>query len=438
MSTPSSESPQPTSVEPPTVKGWCPGALRPMLTGDGLIVRVRPRCGALDLTQLAGLSEIAQRYGNGLIDLTRRANLQLRGIDEHSLAEVWNALSEIGLTDASAEAESVRNVMVSPLSGLDPSECLDVRSLAAAIEKALAETPSLWALPGKFGFVVDGGGELSLDSERADIRLRAIQVDAQPKIALGIDTSNGTHWMRHLDPDCAAHSAARLADAFVRIPKPSPRARMRDLDPNALSALQNAVSDDGLPPDPSPRFSGTTTMARIGIIQIRQRIAAVGLGAPLGRLTAEALAGLAKAASHAGSGTVRLSPWRTLYVSVQNDAEAAALIAAGQNLGLVTDAGDPLVAIDACPGIQACRSAWADTRHAARQIAAQMPLPGIGSIHVSGCAKGCARSEAADLVLVAGPAGFGIVRHGTAAATPDAVVAPTALTDLPAVLRTGI
>ncbi|AHB48207.1 precorrin-3B synthase [Hyphomicrobium nitrativorans NL23] len=426
-----------TAAEPATVKGWCPGALRPMLTGDGLIVRVRPRCGTLTSAQMTALADIARNYGNGLIDLTRRANLQLRGIDEHRIADVWKALSEIGLTDASAEAESVRNVMVSPLSGLDPSECLDVRPLAAALEKALAETPSLWALPGKFGFAVDGGGALPLDNERADIRLRAIHAETQPQIALGLDTPSGTQWMRQLDPNRAAHSAASLAEAFLRAHKPSPRARMRDLDPKALSALQNAVIDEGLPPDRTPLPNGTAT-ARVGAIQIRQRIAAVGLGAPLGRLTADALAGLAKAASRIASDTVRLSPWRTLYVSTQNEAEAASLLASGQDLGLVVDPGDPLIAIDACPGTSACRSAWADTRHTARQIAAQMPLPGIGSVHVSGCAKGCARSQAADLVLVAGPAGFGIVRHGTAAGTPDAVVAPTALIDLPAVLRTGI
>ncbi len=25
------------------IKGWCPGALRPMQSGDGLVVRIRPR-----------------------------------------------------------------------------------------------------------------------------------------------------------------------------------------------------------------------------------------------------------------------------------------------------------------------------------------------------------------------------------------------------------
>ena len=27
----------------PQVKGWCPGAHRPMMSGDGLVVRIRPR-----------------------------------------------------------------------------------------------------------------------------------------------------------------------------------------------------------------------------------------------------------------------------------------------------------------------------------------------------------------------------------------------------------
>ena len=70
------------------VKGWCPGALRPMQSGDGLIVRVRPCCGAFSLEQARGLADLARRLGNGHIDLTRRANLQLRGLVEERLPEL--------------------------------------------------------------------------------------------------------------------------------------------------------------------------------------------------------------------------------------------------------------------------------------------------------------------------------------------------------------
>jgi sulfite reductase beta subunit-like hemoprotein len=73
------------------VKGWCPGTLRPMESGDGLIARVRPWCGAFSLAQASGLADIAERLGNGHIDLTRRANLQIRGLSEECLPALHNA-----------------------------------------------------------------------------------------------------------------------------------------------------------------------------------------------------------------------------------------------------------------------------------------------------------------------------------------------------------
>ena len=70
------------------VKGWCPDAWRPMMAGDGLLVRVRPPLARLTARQVEGLCEAATRYGNGQIDLTSRANLQLRGATDTS----WPAL----------------------------------------------------------------------------------------------------------------------------------------------------------------------------------------------------------------------------------------------------------------------------------------------------------------------------------------------------------
>ena len=115
------------------VKGWCPGALRPMLSGDGLIVRIRPFCGAFGLEQARGLADLARRLGNGHIDLTRRANLQLRGLLDEHLPELHAELGKLGLLDPDAETEATRNLMVAPLAGLDPAESLDVRPIARAI-----------------------------------------------------------------------------------------------------------------------------------------------------------------------------------------------------------------------------------------------------------------------------------------------------------------
>src|SRR5688572_15081216 len=109
------------------VKGWCPGGLRPMPSGDGLIVRVRPWCGAFTLEQARGLADIAESLGNGHIDLTRRANLQIRGLSEERLPALHEALDRLGLL----ELEAARNVMVGPLAG--PA----ARALAVSLGRAL-------------------------------------------------------------------------------------------------------------------------------------------------------------------------------------------------------------------------------------------------------------------------------------------------------------
>src|SRR5215813_6412942 len=178
------------------VKGWCPGALRPMASGDGLIVRLRPLCGALSLVQAAGLAALAARLGNGHIDLTRRANLQIRGLVEEHLPELHGALRQLGLIDRDAETEARRNVMVSPLAGLDATEPFDVRPMAAALDRALIADEGLQTLPGKFGFLVDGGGSLSIAGERADICLAA----TGKVFAFGLDTPTGTAWLGSVAP----------------------------------------------------------------------------------------------------------------------------------------------------------------------------------------------------------------------------------------------
>src|SRR5580658_5639288 len=156
------------------VKGWCPGALRPMLSGDGLIVRLRPRLGTLSPEQSIDLADAARRFGNGHIDLTRRANLQIRGVSEASLPHLHEVIERLGLLDESPDGEAVRNVMINPLAGIDPTEVLDIRSIAGELVRLLASETSIWALPAKFGFNVDGGGALTLAGQRADIRLAAV------------------------------------------------------------------------------------------------------------------------------------------------------------------------------------------------------------------------------------------------------------------------
>ncbi len=315
------------------IKGWCPGGVRPIPSGDGLLVRVRPWCGAFTLEQASGLAEIAATLGNGHIDLTRRANLQIRGLHEESLPALHEALDRLGLL----EDEAARNVMVDPLAGPE------VRALALTLGRALPE-----GLPAKFGCLVDGGGPLSISGERADIALCLTSE--------GVAVRREGEWLGVTDARHAASAAfgeQRLAKMTV-MPVP-----------------------------------GRRRLGRLGRF--------TGLAAPFGRIEAAQLRALAETA---GATEIRLSPWRALYVDAVID-----------NTDLILDEDDPLLRIEACPGAPACASATVDTRAEARRLAA-MGL--AGTIHVSGCAKGCARSAPADLTLVGRDGHFGVVRNGTA------------------------
>lgn len=266
------------------VKGWCPGILRPMASGDGLIVRVRPHCGAFRLETAAALADLAERLGNGHIDLTRRANLQIRGVTDDDLPKLQIDLAKLALLDSDAETEAVRNVMVAPLAGLDPGQPFDVRPIALAIDDALTADRRLHALPGKFGLLVDGGGSISIASERADICLAAVG-DA---LAFGLDTPRGTHWLGTLPPAQAAEAAVAAALAFLAV---ATRGRMRGLGEAAFAEVQAAVAPYLSPMIGLPSPGGR----RLGLLG-----KAVGIAAPFGRLEARQLRQLATLAAGAG------------------------------------------------------------------------------------------------------------------------------------------
>ena len=96
------------------VKGWCPGALRPMQSGDGLVVRVRPFNGRLRRAQADGIASLAAAHGNGMLDLTSRGNIQIRGVSAESYPALMEGLRHMALLDKDEATESRRNILVTP------------------------------------------------------------------------------------------------------------------------------------------------------------------------------------------------------------------------------------------------------------------------------------------------------------------------------------
>jgi len=357
------------------IKGWCPGALRPMLSGDGLVVRLRPRGGRLSAEQAAGIGKLSQRYGNGLIDLTSRANLQIRGVREASHEALVIGLDRLGLVDDDDQAmEAQRNIIVAPFW----NDGDDTHALAAELERALAARAL--GLPEKFGFSVDCGANRVLAHAPADIR---IERDTDGGLIVRADGAPNGRAVSRME---AVEMAMALAEWFFA------SGGVRDGRGRMAAHLAGGAS---LPVALAGRAKPTPA-ATSPTPGIHASGALVGLA--FGQMQSETLAFLAGLAPG-----LRLTPWRMILIEGLRDMP--------QRDGLVTRADDPLLRVVACVGAPACPEAHGETRKLAASLAPHL-APGT-CLHVSGCAKGCAQPNDSDLTLVGTSDGFDLVRDGS-------------------------
>lgn len=356
------------------IKGWCPSALRPMRSGDGLVVRLRPRGGRLSSVQAAGIAALSQRYGNGVIDLTGRANLQIRGVREQDHQPLIEGLDRHGLVDAELHAETQRNLLVAPFW----NEGDDDQVLAAELERRLAQRAL--GLPEKFGFAVDGGERRVLAQAPADIRIeRGIH-------GALIVRADGAAQGREVETHEAIDLALSLADWFVasggaRGGRGRMAAHLATVRlPEALEG-QTAPVAAAASPEPGVHECGTLVALAFGQLQSG---------------TLDDLARLAPG--------LRMTPWRMLLLEGLREMPVCA--------GLVTAAHDPMLRVVACTGAPICPQAHAETRGLAASLAPHIPEGDL--LHVSGCAKGCAHPGTASITLVGTADGFDLVRDGCA------------------------
>jgi precorrin-3B synthase len=397
----------------PEIKGWCPGALTPMESGDGLLMRAKVVGSKLSLTQLSEIAAIALDCGNGRIDLSQRAQLQIRGVSETTLAAAQARLKSIGLLALDAATESRLNVVASPLAG---SASFDANEIAARLARAIAEDQALKALPGKFLFLVDDGSAPGLRDVDADIRLEA----RGAQIAVVLD---GARDQAIIAPPAAAIDAAvALARAFIelRAGRAFELRRMRALvDAMGVEPLLRA---SGLKSEPYSSTCRQGALADLlGAREIGENFFA-GFAAPFGRFLAGEFASLADAASREGATELRLTPWRAILAPTRSLEQAARIVETARAHGFIVDAGDARLAIAACAGAPECSQAKGPTRiglAAIADVARALSRGGIGA-HVSGCAKGCAKPSATPLTLVANGGFFDLVYNGAASDAPAA------------------
>ncbi|WP_367129786.1 hypothetical protein [Saccharothrix sp. HUAS TT1] len=326
----------------------CPGAIDVHQAADGGLARVRVPGGALTAVQVDALRTAALELGDGSLELTSRANLQIRGLPPGAETELGARLRDVGLLPSMTH-ERVRNIVAAPLE--------DNQALVGSIDAALCSEPGLAALPGRFlvtvGHAVSGlSGDIGLVGDALFLA--------------GHDSG-----LRVTDPVEAVVTAAQL---FQRLRGDAWRLSEVDGGVRKITAALGVPGDARIEPAVTPVAPGTHGSAVVA-------------GVPLGRWDARLLAGV----------PVRLTPWRSVVLPSGSGAG-----------GLFTSPDSPWHGVSACTGRPGCAKSLADVRADAARWIETRTAP--GRAHWSGCARRCGRPAGGAVEFVATGDGYEEIR----------------------------
>jgi precorrin-3B synthase len=367
-----------------------------MMTGDGLLARV-PLTAAIAPEQLADLCRLAMRHGNGMIDISARGNLQIRGLSESSAPQLEEEVRALDLPLRDGLA-----VEVPSLAGEDATEIADPRPLADAISHGARD---IKGLAPKTSVIVDGAGRLRLSGLIADIRLVAVEAGGEIHWTILLGGTEGSGRVFNvLTEKKAVQATVSLLGKLATL---GSDARGRDL----ASGL--TVND-----------CASATVSPFTLHALSNGTFATGIGPAFGQTHAGNLIALCNEATRLEISSVKPALDHSLLFFGSQTA-CRALTAFGDGNGFVTSDADPRGHIAACTGRPACRSGTIATHEIATRAASECAdlLDGSFKLHVSGCAKGCAHPQATALTLCGMPDDVSLVASAKASGQPFASIA---------------
>lgn len=403
VSTPSlPPSPQATAVSRDRGDA-CPGALRLHAADDGALARIRVPGGVLRVDQARVLGLAARELGDGELHLTSRGNVQLRGLTTGCGAELAQRLEAGGLLP-SWRHERVRNVVASPLSGLDGHGFADVRTWLRELDGLVCASEAAAGLSGRFLFALDDG--------RGDVAALGADVTLQA-------TPDGGAWLRIGSSDSAAlvsgekapRAALLAAEVFLEA-SAGQIWRVAELPHSAEELVREVVRRLRASPVRGATARPLAEEPPPGLVIGPDGTTSLSVLAPLGRLTAAQWDEVTAAAS----GELRITPWRGVILPLVPAERLPGLDA----VGLITGPASPWLGVGACIGRPGCAKSRADVRtDAAAALTAGGGLP----VYWSGCERRCGRPRGDHVDVVAAPDGgyrIAVVRTGRVPTTSTA------------------
>jgi len=402
------------------------------------MLRVRFPAGGVLPHQMRALARVSRQYGNGVLHVTTRQDIQVHDVLLDSLHPALVELYEAGLSTKGGGGNTVRNIVACFDTGVCPLEAFDVAPHAVALTEFLLSDPLSYQLPRKFkiafsacakdcaaatvndvgfiakrrgaepGFAVYVGGGLGAFSRIADPLEEFVPVDEVPLVTEAIKRVFDQHGNRKnkrkarlrflidgigLERFRALYEAARSALRYERLSRPPVRDFPRPDRP---------VPENGALP-----HGGFAEWRERNVVPQKQSdYYLVHIVLPLGHIPAETLEPLADVVEVHGEGMVRTTPWQNLVIRWVHENELPLLHGKLLALGLAEAPAPILRHTIACAGASTCKLGLCLSRGLARAVIEKVSADGLDldqlgelKIHISGCPNACGRHPVGDIGL---------------------------------------
>lgn len=424
----------------------CPGLFYTTPAQDGILYRLRIPGGILNSEQCHTIANIADNYAGGYIDVTNRANLQIREIKQEINIQVLQSLQNLGLGSNNPAVDHIRNIMTSPTAGIDIQELIDTRPLIQAWDEYIKKHSHLGGLSPKFSVCFDGGGKLAVKNSPNDVIFIAVYENEKLREELEFlstgkikddlvyfilylcDTQPGNPAKNTgilLKPEECIPVLAALAEVYLQHTDLSIRRkpRLREVIynlgyDNYLKQVQeyliyskneetkiNLIDRNYQPKSQPQQNIKDRKTYHLGIHRQKQTdLFYIGVNLPLGRLQSWQIRGLANLATKYGSSNLRLTPWQNLLITDIPQPQIREVESEITNLGLSYSAINIKSGLVSCSGNRGCAAAATDTKSHALALGEYLEthtvLDSPINIHFTGCMKSCAQHHQGDITLV--------------------------------------
>src|SRR5919201_3556158 len=292
-------------------------------TPGKFMMRIRMPNGFATSEQLRAIAELSRRLGNGVLDITTRQQIQLRGFALDAIPEIWERLRGVDLRSLQTGMDNVRNINGCPLAGLTDRELLDGSPIVHELDRLIVGAdgnPEFTNLPRKFNVTITGCLDNCTHAESQDVALvPAVAGDRRGFNVLvgGKMGSGGFTIASPLDVFVNPKEAALVCAELIRIyrdhgPRDARgRCRMAFLieEWGVPRLRQELVARLGRDLPCAGRDARSKSHAdHLGFTTQRgSRLVAVGLCVPTGRVNPDQLDALANLADAYGTGHIRLT-----------------------------------------------------------------------------------------------------------------------------------